>query len=343
MILNTFSITHTLAILFIGYSLLATAQIIATGFSQDYYRTHRFERTIGWLLLCTLASIQCIHLIYLQYHYSFIHDIPYYIFLFCVAPTFYLFSKPLLFAENNPRLKWGLHFLPIASIPLIPNTLAMPLAFSIGSLYLLWLARSVYALRAQRTRFKLELWILGAVFAIAVSVTLLGLGFLPLPEKWFIALYSIAIGCALLLVNIVLAKSPQISTEIEEAARETYAVSTLNQVNRDEKLTQLTTLMENNRLYQNPELDLSIVANKLGLSPHQLSELINIHVGKNFSRYIREYRIQEAQKLLITKPSLSVLSVSLEVGFASQSNFYTAFREITGMSPGQYRKLKLSK
>jgi len=219
----------------------------------------------------------------------------------------------------------------------------MPLAFTIGSFYLLWLVRSIYALRNQRSRFKLELGILGGIFVIAVGVTLLGLGILPVPEEWFVALYSIAIGSALLLINIVLAKSPQLSTEIQEAARETYAVSTLNQVNHDEKLTQLTTLMEKDRLYQNPGLDLSTLASELALSLHQLSELINIHVGKNFSRYIREYRIQEAQKLLIAKPSLSVLSISLEVGFATQSNFYTAFREITGMSPGQYRKLNRAK
>ncbi|MEM7366395.1 MAG: helix-turn-helix domain-containing protein, partial [Pseudomonadota bacterium] len=37
-------------------------------------------------------------------------------------------------------------------------------------------------------------------------------------------------------------------------------------------------------------------------------------------------------------PSQSVLSVSLEVGFRSQSTFYAAFREVTGLSPGDYRK-----
>ncbi|MDQ5945645.1 MAG: hypothetical protein QG619_1067, partial [Pseudomonadota bacterium] len=31
--------------------------------------------------------------------------------------------------------------------------------------------------------------------------------------------------------------------------------------------------------------------------------------------------------------------IGLCVGFTSQSNFYEAFREIEGMTPGQYRKL----
>ena len=43
--------------------------------------------------------------------------------------------------------------------------------------------------------------------------------------------------------------------------------------------------------------------------------------------------------LWVAEPSASVLSVGLSVGFTSQSNFYEAFREIEGMTPGQYRKL----
>jgi AraC-like DNA-binding protein len=35
-----------------------------------------------------------------------------------------------------------------------------------------------------------------------------------------------------------------------------------------------------------------------------------------------------------------VLAVGLNVGFTSKSNFYEAFREIEGMTPGQYRKLQ---
>jgi AraC-like DNA-binding protein len=37
-----------------------------------------------------------------------------------------------------------------------------------------------------------------------------------------------------------------------------------------------------------------------------------------------------------------VLSVGLNVGFTSQSNFYEAFREVEGGTPGQYRKLRLA-
>lgn len=84
-----------------------------------------------------------------------------------------------------------------------------------------------------------------------------------------------------------------------------------------------------------------MLANKLGLSNHQLSELINTRLGKGFSRYIREYRIAAAESLLLSEPASSVLSVGMSVGFTSQSTFYDAFRGIMGMTPGRYRKLHL--
>jgi len=98
--------------------------------------------------------------------------------------------------------------------------------------------------------------------------------------------------------------------------------------------------MGKDKLYQNEELSLSLLADQLDLSTHQLSELINTQFDVNFPRYIREQRIIEAKRLLIEEPTTSILSISMETGFKSQSNFYTAFKEITGISPGQYRKKK---
>jgi len=74
------------------------------------------------------------------------------------------------------------------------------------------------------------------------------------------------------------------------------------------------------------------------LTPHQLSELVNRQFGVNFSRYIREQRVNAAKAILESEPKSSVLSIGLEAGFGTQSNFYAAFKEITGMSPGAYRK-----
>ena len=83
-----------------------------------------------------------------------------------------------------------------------------------------------------------------------------------------------------------------------------------------------------------------VLAARLDLSPHQLSELLNTRLGKGFARYVREQRVEAAQTMLRDEPAASVLSVGLSVGFSATSNFYDAFREIAGTTPGQYRKLQ---
>ncbi len=133
--------------------------------------------------------------------------------------------------------------------------------------------------------------------------------------------------------------APQLSTDVAEAARETYAVSTLTNVDCDAMLAEVEGLMQEQELFRQPDLDLPTLAERIGLSSHQLSELINTRLGKGFSRYVREFRVEAAEDMLLEEPSASVLSVGMSVGFTSQSNFYEAFREITGMTPGQFRKI----
>ncbi len=99
--------------------------------------------------------------------------------------------------------------------------------------------------------------------------------------------------------------------------------------------------MTESKLYQNENLSLSSLANALGVSSHQLSELVNSRLGTGFSRYIRERRVAAAKELLVTAPHQSILSISMDTGFKSQSSFYAAFKEVTGQSPGDYRKSKV--
>jgi AraC-like DNA-binding protein len=167
----------------------------------------------------------------------------------------------------------------------------------------------------------------------------LGLAQATLPGKLFFTLYAISIGVAFLLVQLTLGLRPQLSTEISEAAQESYASSTLTHIDCDAVLANLNTLILEKKAYEDTELSQPGLAAKLGISAHQLSELMNTRLGKGFSRYLREQRINAAKTLLRDEPSSSVLSVGLTVGFAAQSNFYEAFREIEGMTPGQYRKL----
>lgn len=330
----------SLAILLAGFSLFSALTLALSHFSGEAYREQAQARRMGWLLLFALATLQLAHFAWLDLDTPWIADAPYRMALFTVAPAFYLFARPLLHpAEADAFRPWQwLHFLPPAFAPGLGGDLALPTAFLVGAGYLGWLARSLYALRASRAGFRCELLLLGGVFAIALGVAGLGILQASLPGKLFYSLYATAIGLAFLLVQLALGRRPALPVEVSEAARTAYAVSTLSQVDCDAAQSLLESLMRQRR-YTDPELGLATLAAELALSPHQLSELLNVRLGKSFARYLREWRIAAAREMLRGEPSASVLAVGLNVGFTSQSNFYEAFREIEGMTPGQYRKL----
>lgn len=326
-----------LAILFTGYSLFC-----ALALGLTHFRQHRtpLSGLAGQVLLLALAALQLCHFSWLYLDLPWVRQPPYFITLYVVAPAFYLFSRPLLQPKaNNKHPALLLHGLPVLFSVWVPPGFALPLAFAIGAGYLLWLARVLYPLRQERENFHREMLLLGAVFAIAGGVSLLGLLQTALPGKLFYSLYAAAIGLAFLLVQLTLAMRPQLEEEVNASVHTAYSNTTLGNVDCDAALAQLAQLMQTQQLYLDQSLSLSSLAEAMGLSSHQLSELLNSCLGKGFARYLREQRVSAAQHMLCEEPSTSVLSVGLSVGFTSQSNFYEAFREVAGTTPGQYRKL----
>jgi AraC-like DNA-binding protein len=339
---NTPPVT-SIALLLIGFSIFSAIVLALTHFRDEHYQDQRVSKITGLLLLFALSGLQVAHFAWLHLDQAWVATVTYRVLLFAVAPAFFLFSQPLLRPQALPgdRHLWLLHAVPVVIAPWLPADLALPLAFVVGAAYLMWLARSVYGLRRERAQFRLEIILLGAVFGIAVSVATLGLVQSLLPDKLFFALYAGSIGLAFFLVQTTLGLRPQLSTEVSETAQTAYVSSTLGSVDCDAVLGRLYTLMQTGRIYVDPDLSLPGLAEQLALSTHQLSELINARLGKGFSRYLREQRVAAAKSMLCAEPSASVLSVGLNVGFTSQSNFYEAFREIEGMTPGQYRKLNI--
>lgn len=335
-----FTVT-SLALLLIGFSVFSAMTLAITHFRSEHYQSQFMSKIMGLLLLLALGGLQMAHFSWLYYDQAWVKAVPYRMMLFAVAPLFFLFSQPLLRAQvlppGRPVLLW--HALPIIASPLLPEDLALPLAFAVGACYLFWLARSLFDLRRERARFHLEMMLLGAIFAIAIGVSVLGLVQVSLPGKLFFSLYAVAIGVAFFLVQTTLGLRPQLSTQITEAVQTAYASSTLTHVDCDAVLAKVDALMQTEQLFMDSGLSLPTLAEHLGLSTHQLSELLNTRLGKGFSRYLRELRIDAAKAMLGNEPAASVLSVGLCVGFTSQSNFYEAFREIEGTTPGQYRKL----
>jgi AraC-like DNA-binding protein len=102
--------------------------------------------------------------------------------------------------------------------------------------------------------------------------------------------------------------------------------------------TQLKVIFEEEKQFKNSDLKLQDVAKQLQISTHNLSQYLNDNLGKSFSVFINEYRIEAAKELLITKKEFTIEAIGYECGFNSKSTFFTAFKNITKTTPATYKK-----
>ncbi|XHR97182.1 helix-turn-helix domain-containing protein [Mucilaginibacter sp. UC70_90] len=102
--------------------------------------------------------------------------------------------------------------------------------------------------------------------------------------------------------------------------------------------------MKANLYYQDPELNLRSLAEKLDLHPNELSRIINTVLKKSFNDFINEYRVADVARKM-QDPAydhLTLLGIAFESGFNSKTTFNRTFKQMTGKNPAEY-KLELKK
>jgi ABC-type antimicrobial peptide transport system permease subunit/AraC-like DNA-binding protein len=101
----------------------------------------------------------------------------------------------------------------------------------------------------------------------------------------------------------------------------------------------LKKIVETNCYYRDPELSLGILAEKLGLTIHELSRIINSVLKKSFNDFINEYRVRDVASK-INNPAynhITLLGIAYESGFNSKATFNRTFKQMTGKSPVEYK------
>lgn len=329
-----------ITILIIGFSIVSSVILFVAYvvFFKNINKSWFAISSCAVLLLC-LGLLQTGHLNYLL-HATDVLQQPYYRFWLLLAPPlFFFFSRAIVMPDARVSPLLLLHVLPPFILYfLVRYEIGISLMFLLGVGYSVWLANLIYGARAQRTRFRYEIFFFALFSVTAVFILILGMAVPYIDHGYFYLFYANSIGLSFILIVAALMVFPDLLTDIAEAAKLSYAATTLKEVNIAASVAKLEQLMNTARLYQNENLNLAMVADAVELTSHQLSELINVHFGMGFSRYIREQRVRAARTLLATEPETSILAISMETGFKSQSNFYAAFKEITGVSPGDYRK-----
>jgi 1-acyl-sn-glycerol-3-phosphate acyltransferase len=68
-------------------------------------------------------------------------------------------------------------------------------------------------------------------------------------------------------------------------------------------------------------ITLQSLSTRLGIQYYQLSQIVNDNLGTSFRSYINQCWLEEARRLLVAKPEMSILDIAFAVGFNSKSAF----------------------
>lgn len=84
------------------------------------------------------------------------------------------------------------------------------------------------------------------------------------------------------------------------------------------------------------QITLEQIAGNANMSEAAFCRYFKKMTGKTFTRFVNEYRLVHASKLLAEKP-MSIAEVCYESGFSNYSHFVKQFSQFTGKSPSAYR------
>ncbi len=158
------------------------------------------------------------------------------------------------------------------------------------------------------------------------------------------AMVLLCLGGLIYAIGYMTLRRPEIfSGALVVKAAPKYEKSALTPSRAEAYLAKLQHVMAAEKLYTNSELKLADLAERLELSPHHLSQIINEKLGQNFFDFINQHRVAEAQQWLDdpAKQHYTILSIALDVGFNNKASFNTAFKKHTGMTPSQFRETRV--
>lgn len=262
-----------------------------------------------------------------------------------IGPFLFLYLRS---QANSEKTNWGVHIVPylvgITVLGIVYPYVEHKAIWSrwiVKGIYIQWLvyiAFSIkyilpvfYKLKKKEIFTKMDVWLLSIFFGVALIWL-----------AYSIAAYTSYIVGALsftfilyLIALLLVFRNSQPSTFFQE--KEKYKNKELDAITI-EGIKQKIVLIVENELFLNPNLTLDETAKELKISKHHLSQYLNEKLGKSFTNFINEYRIEKAKELLQSKNNYTIEGLGYDSGFNSKSTFFTTFKRITGKTPSEYQK-----
>ena len=118
-----------------------------------------------------------------------------------------------------------------------------------------------------------------------------------------------------------------------------YEKSGLTETKAQHLLVKLDTAMSKEKIYLEPELTLPQLAESLGASAHQVSQLLNQQKQESFFDFVNRHRVEHFKTAVIDPANahLSILAIAFDSGFNSKAAFNSVFKKMTGTTPSAFR------
>ena len=117
-------------------------------------------------------------------------------------------------------------------------------------------------------------------------------------------------------------------------------VETFSEDRRD-LYEQMLRIIEDQKLYLNPELNQKLLITLLGTNRKYLYQAISQNAEDNFKQIINRYRVNEAKRLIEDRSNMggesSLEDIHILAGFNSVTSYYRAFKYFTGLTPRDYQ------
>ncbi|MUG64474.1 helix-turn-helix domain-containing protein [Paenibacillus campinasensis] len=92
--------------------------------------------------------------------------------------------------------------------------------------------------------------------------------------------------------------------------------------------------------FENPDLSLKHLSDRFHISPKYASYLFKEEFNLKFVDFIVKLRMERAQQLL-AETNETIQNISTQVGYANSITFGRVFKRVVGVTPGEYRRLKI--
>ena len=104
--------------------------------------------------------------------------------------------------------------------------------------------------------------------------------------------------------------------------------------------SKLKALIEQDKIFLNPDLSLAILSKYLDTSEKNCSKYFSTELNTNFNKYINSFRVQTFKENVRSGKfdSLTLLAIAFESGFDSKSTFNRVFKQMEGLTPTAYKK-----